>query len=223
MMLNNVQDNIQIYNRFCLHYNLTADAIYRKLKLSCTPFSDDYESYIIAALVSFDMERMMGKGLVRKYDFTAGGFASRLHSKLSKSRRFLEPIIYKSLIELNLDEHSESIVNAYKLLADGGTEGLHEQGDDFHVGATKILHFMNPELFMIIDRNTAKALKEECNIPFRNTTQPGYTAELYVRSLKSAKSLIIEYGEERFRALEPGTPLMRIFDKIAFTSAGVEQ
>jgi hypothetical protein len=84
------------------------------------------------------------------------------------------------------------------------------------VGATKILHFLNPELFMIVDANAAQALKGAPGIPYRAETQPGYSGERYIRALSEVKKRIHAYGIERFRSLEPGTPALRILDKLAF-------
>jgi len=216
ILFENAAGNIQQYNRFCLHYNLVADAIYRELHRSRTPFSPDYEPYLIASLISFDMERMMGEGLAQRYDVTAEGFAARLHRKLEQVQPFLTPIISSSLVETDIEKCAHNIVAAYDAFAAGGEDGLHEQNKAFHVGATKIMHFLNPELFAIVDSNTAKVLKRLCDIPYQNTTQPGYSGEMYVRSLCGIQNLIAHCGVEQFRSLEIGTPVLRIFDKLAF-------
>jgi hypothetical protein len=216
MLLDNAADKIQRYNQFCLHYNFVADAVYQELRRLQSPFFPRYEPYLIAALIAFDMGRMLGKGLTQRYDITAGGFATRLHQKLTQVRPYLEPIIRDSLFEIDLVRHSTAIVKGYNGLASGGGDGLSDRGSEFHVGATKILHFLNPELFMIIDRNAARVLRAECGVSYKDTTQPGYSGDLYVCSLATTKDLILSYGVERFRSLEPGMPIMRIFDKIAF-------
>ncbi len=216
ILFENAAKKIQQYNRFCLHYNLAADAIYQELHRSRTPFSPNYESYLIAALISFDMGRMMGKGLPKRYDVTAGGFATRLHRKLEQVQPLLTPVIRSSLVETDIEKCAPNIVAAYDAFAAGGEGGLHEQNKEFHVGATKIMHFLNPELFAIIDSNTAQVLRRVCDIPYHNTTQPGYSSELYIRSLSAIRSLIAHYGVDQFRSLEIGTPVLRIFDKIAF-------
>jgi hypothetical protein len=133
-------------------------------------------------------------------------------------RPSLEPIIGQSLCEVDISAQSKRIVTAYDQLAIGGADGLHETHKEFHVGATKILHFLNPELFMIIDSNVARVLRAVFGIPYRASTQPGYSGKRYVRSLLEVKKGILAYGVGRFAALEPGTPIMRVFDKIAFSS-----
>jgi hypothetical protein len=216
MPFQNAPKRITQYNKLCLHYNLVADAVYRELRKTEAPFSPEYEPYLIAALIAFDMSRMMGSGLASKYDVAADGFAARLRKKLTQVEPYLEPIIHHSLFEVDITRYSSDIVEAYNVLAIGGEGGLHEQKKDFHVGATKILHFLNPELFMIVDSNAAKALKAMCGIPYRASTQPGYSSGLYIRSLSEARKRISNYGIERFRSLEPDTPLMRVFDKLVF-------
>jgi hypothetical protein len=216
MLFEDACARIARYNQFGLHYNLVADAVYRALDRFRAPFSAEYRPYLIAALLAFDMGRTMGKGLARKYDVAAGGFAARLGEKLAQVKPFLEPLVGRCLFEIDLPAHGEQIRQAYDVLAAGGAGGLHEQGKAFHVGATKILHFVHPELFMIVDANTARALKDAFGIPYRGRTQPGYSAKRYVQSLSEVQRRIRDYGVERFRSLEPGTPALRIFDKLAF-------
>lgn len=216
MLLQDLSGKIARYNQLCLHYDLVANAVYGAWRESQAPFSGEYRPYLIAALLVFDMGRMMGKGPERRYDVAAGGFAARLERKLLQVRRLLEPVIGCSLFEIDLPAHRSRIGQAYNALAADGTDGLHEQGKAFHVGATKILHFLNPEVFIIVDANAAKLLKAEFHIPYRSAMQPGYSAIRYVRALVEVQEWIQGYGVERFRALEPGTPALRIFDKMAF-------
>lgn len=162
------------------------------------------------------MGRMIGKGGVERYDATRNGFAARLRRKLREIEPILAPMVHLDIFEGDMDELSSPIEQAYDVLAAGGRGGLHEQGSEFHVGATKLLHFLNPEMFMIVDRNTAQAIRDTFGVPYKKTTQPGYSGKYYVQSLTAAMNLMVENGADRFRSLEPGTPVMRIFDKIAF-------
>jgi len=214
-LLANAAEKIERYNQVCVHYNLVANAVYRELRASKKPFSVNYEPYLIAALISFDMGRMMGGGLSQKYDINAGGFATRLHQKLGQVKRHLYSIIDSNIIDTDIDLYAKEIKDSYSILANNGQEGF-DQNRNFHVGATKILHFLNPELFMIIDANIARILRNFGKIPYRNTTQPGYSDEFYIQSLKVVKDMIVEYGEDNFRSLESQSPIMRVFDKIAF-------
>lgn len=205
------------YNKFALHYNLVADAVYVKRHPLFSPFDPTFERYLIAALLAFDMGRMLGSGPRLRYDPEAGGFANRLHDALGEVKPLLESIASKTLIEVDCDECGEAIRKAYSLLA-----ALTDPNSKFHVGATKILHFLNPDLFLIIDRNAARFLKREFDIPYRIHSRGPYSAELYLKAMKAVKRKIGDYGVRRFADLEPGTPMLRIFDKIAFATEGLD-
>jgi len=165
----------------------------------------------------------MGSGQETKYDIKAGGFASRLHTKLQQVRPLLEPLINLNLMELNIQEHSAPITKIYNALSSKGDGALHENPDkEFNVGATKVLHFLNPNFFIIIDNNASRAYRMSHNVRFRNTTQPGYSAKLYVQCMECVKKDILNYGLEQFKALEQGIPVTRIYDKLTFvTGSGI--
>jgi len=215
-ILDNAATKITRFNNEGLHYNLVANEIYKRRDDIGDPFDKSFLRYLIAGLVAFDMGRMMGS---KKYAFVDSGFASRLNSRLQKIRRLLEPLMKLSLVQIDLQEHRDAIVRAYGTLSAKGSEALHEdQTKSFHVGATKILHFLNPELFIIVDSNAARAFRIAWKLPFRNATQPGYSADLYLECMKRAQMDISMYGLEQFRALEPNVPVTRIYDKLTFVT-----
>jgi hypothetical protein len=165
-MLENAAIKLARFNDEGLHYNLVANQIYQRQNAVGDPFNKSfpqYIRYIVAGLIVFDMGRMMGS---KKYDFQNGGFASRLESKLHKIRPLLEPLMNLSLPQIDLQEHRDAIMSAYETLSDDGSGALHENQKKFHVGATKILHFLNPELFIIVDSNAARAFRTCCDITF---------------------------------------------------------
>jgi hypothetical protein len=100
---------------------------------------------------------------------------------------------------------------------------LHEKGKAFPVGATKILHFLNPRLFIIVDSNAAKAFKRAPNLRFKNSTQSGYSGDFYVECMRHAQEDIREYGSENFQALERDVPITRIYDKLTFITGSEKQ
>ena len=220
MILKNATRKVAQYNEVGLHYNLAANQIYEKRFVDDTdPFDTSFLRYTIAGLISFDMGRMMGKGLVAKYEIEAGGFASRLNSKLQEIRPLLDPLINLNLTQTNLQQNSRAIEAAYNTLSAKGNGALHENQTKFyHVGATKILHFLNPKLFIIVDSNAARAFRSTHNLLFRNATQPGYSAPLYIKCMKHARKDILTYGLEQFQALEPSVPITRIYDKLTFAT-----
>jgi hypothetical protein len=218
MILDNAPDKIRRYNQLCVHYNLVADAIYRIRGECDNLFDASFLPFLIAALISFDLGRMMGEGAERRYDPEKHGFAARLMEKMQAVRQNLNHLTNVRLSEINLGEEQENIVTAYRHLASRGNHSLNQRSHEFHVGATKIMHFLNPELFVIIDSNAARAFRMAHNVYYRNTTQPGYTADKYIKCLRNAQTDINAFGTGEFCALENGTPMGRIYDKLSFTT-----
>lgn len=220
MILSREREKIDRFNKLGVHYNIVANHVYEKRKSFPDLFGADYLPYLVAALISFDMERMMGQGAEKKYDVTAGGFATTLRKKLSVIKPKIEHLTKISLVDVDLKRETENIESAYDELAAGGAEGLNQRkkGDDFHVGATKILHFLNPELFLIVDSNAAWAFRDSHGVTYRNTTQPGYSSARYMKCMEFAKADIKSFGVKEFCALEPGMPMARIYDKLTFAT-----
>jgi len=220
MILEDAARKIGRYNDLALHYDLVASQIYlRRSDGGADPFGESFLPYIIAGLICFDMERMMGRGLAEKYRPECRGFAWRLSRKLQVIRPLLGPLVNHDITEVDLQQQRGAICEAYETLSDGGKGALHEQRKSFHVGATKILHFLNPKLFTIVDSNAARAFRHAPhNVPFRAATQPGYSADLYMRCMSCAQGDIRTYGLDRFQALEPGVPIMGLYDKLTFVT-----
>jgi hypothetical protein len=219
MLISEAHSKLKRYNDYCLHYNLIAEGCYRKLTEMRDPFSDAYFPYLVAALITFDIGRQMGKGTRSKYDPGANGFAARLKKKLRIIHPLLSPLIHEDLLTINIEHCQGDIKKAYDELTQKDS-GLHASNKSFHVGATKILHFLAPDLFPIVDSYAARVFRAEFEIGFQATTQPGYSSERYIEVMKHARDMIKAYGKDEFRVLEPGTPLMRVFDKIVFAHGG---
>lgn len=214
-ILKNAPQKTSRFNDMGLHYNLVAEQVDKKrLAGAGSPFDEPFLPYIVAGLISFDMGRWMGK---EPYDLDDNGFAARLQRKLRQLEPMLEPLLRLGLPETDLEKHSHAIEEAYELLSEKGAEALHSTpASRFHVGATKILHFLNPNLFIIIDSNASRAFKCAHGVRFSNTTQPGYSAERYFECMQHAKHDIAAYGSRKFQALDPDTPITRIYDKLTF-------
>jgi len=218
MITSNASEKIHQYNNTGLHYNIVATQVYKARGLESDWFSGKYQSYLTAALISFDMGRMMGQGGKNKYDIGAGGFATKLHKKLIAIKPTIQHLIKKQLIDLDIEKGKESIIYTYYELSAKGREGLNQRGAEFHVGTTKILHFINPELFLIIDSNASRAFRFFHNVKYRNTTQPGYSPDRYIECLSLAKEDILAFGVTAFQALENDVPIARIYDKLTFVT-----
>jgi hypothetical protein len=176
--------------------------------------SDDYFPYIISALIVFDMQRQMGKGLKAKFDKSAHGFAAKLSKALEANKEILFSLENISIDSNYLSNHEENIKKVYQDMA--VDLKLAEQDKEFHVGATKILHFVHPELFPIVDSNSAAILRDEFRINYARSGQPGYSSDKYFESMQSIGEYVRKTGRPTLQELEPGTPITRIFDKLAF-------
>jgi hypothetical protein len=204
------------FNEEGQHYDVVSREIYRVLHQLGDPFVDSYLPYVIAGLATFDIGRMMG------YSHDNGNFVRRLKAKYKILKPLLEPLLSFDLLSIDLQDHGDEIRQAYNILSSSGYNALHKDpAKSFHVGATKLLHFLRPELFIIVDSNAARAFKAAYNIPFRNTTQPGYSAHRYCECMKLAKKDITGFGSYKFKALEPGTPITRIYDKLTFITGSM--
>ncbi len=212
-ILENAVSKIARFNEKGQHYNLVAEEIYKVRSQIGNPFNESYQPYIIAGLATFDMGRMLG------YSSENGNFVKRLRAKLVIVRPLLEPLLAYDLLSIELPEHFGEIKQAYEILSSTGPGALHQnQAKSFYVGASKVMHFLNPELFIMVDSNAARAFKAAHNVPFKNSTQPGYSADRYLECMKLAKLDISECGGNNFKALEPDTPITRIYDKLTFVT-----
>jgi hypothetical protein len=188
-------------------YNSVAGAVYRAGLEAGDTLSPQFERAILDGLMGF------GMGIAIK----GGSFTlkPRLHHCMEVLRN--QPAIraFKGLSLSSADFRvCESVITAaYNTLALAGT--LHPE-DQSHVGATKTLHWLFPNLFLMVDSHAARAYRTHFAVGFRKGTQPGYSSDRYLTCLRQAQREIQMFGVEAFRQLEPDTPEARIFDKIAF-------
>jgi hypothetical protein len=207
-------DKVWVYNRTCLHYDLVAREVYTMRDDGSGVFERGYLAYVIAGLVTFDLGRQMGKGNDQRYLPEEGGFADRLRQTLDEVRPHLEPLMGETIEGIELEQAAGRVEMAYEILSRGGSSGLHAEGKEFHVGATRVLGFLNPHLFITIDGPAAKAFAEHHDVEFKAGIQPGYSWAKYLDCLSHAQNEIRHLGPE-FQELEPGTPSARLFDKVA--------
>jgi len=218
MILENAFEKINRYNQLCVHYNLVAESIYRARNVHNDLFDTSFLPFLVAGLISFDLGRMMGKGDESRYDPDRNGFAKILMNKLHEIRQHIQHLTHLSLADIDVVKEHNNIATAYRHLSSGGHNSLHQKGKEFHVGATKIMHFINPALFIIVDSNSARALNLAHNVEYRNTTQPGYSDTKYIESLRQVQVDIKTFGVTEFCSLEIGTPMARIYDKLSFAT-----
>lgn len=214
-ILDDASCKIARFNAVGLHYNIVATKVYEERVTVKNPFDRSFVQYIIAGLIAFDMQRTMGESkLVYRYE--EGCFALRLETALREVRRPLEPLLESDIVKVDLSAQESVIRGIYERLASNGSLSLDNQSRRFEVGATKVLHFLNPNLFVIVDSNASRAMplaRKIHSLPQGHGLPP---AGWYVDCLRCAQLDIANYGVDRFQALEPRTPLTRIYDKLTF-------
>jgi len=157
------------------------------------------------ALRAFEMDQW------RQMD---GKFREMLKKKLEDSE---VKVILKKLRDLRIDssdlkELKNDVKKLYEVLSASGSDGLSARGDRFEVGATKIMNFLFPELFVMVDKYVKKALHKSGDISFRK-----YWDILIIcrqeleewRTLHGTVDNLLELDTKP-------TTLIRVFDKCAF-------
>ena len=207
----NASDLINAYNRSPAgrRYNQVADEVYRARHTLGDPLSPEYVPHILTGLIGFDMGRTMEGG--------SSVFATRLRNCIEAAREsaVLDKLRACRLSSADLAALKPVITSAYNCLGPSGT--LHSANQS-HVSATKTLHWLFPDLFLILDSNVTTAFREHFGVEFQKSTQPGYSSDRYFTCLREAQKEIRSFGVDRFRQLEPMTPEARIFDKVAFVA-----
>lgn len=122
------------------------------------------------------------------------------------------------LEDIDLDDNHilEDISVILEQLSKGGKDSLYAKPKRFGVGATKIMHFLLPDLMIMVDSHVQRALKEEydfyyCHCPCR-----------YIGTMRIYKSEIQFYessGKDISRLISfdvSPTTIPRILDKCAY-------
>jgi hypothetical protein len=188
-------------------YNRIATEVYKARYILGDPLSPQFEPSILDGLMGFGM----GIAIKGGRDALKPGLQRCMDAV--RDNTALEQLRDCRLSSVDLGTIRSVITSAYDCLALSGT--LHPAKQS-HVGATKTLHWLFPDLFLIVDSNVANAFREHFGVKFVKSTQPGYCSDKYFTCLQEAQREIQFFGFERFRQLEPMTPEARIFDKIAF-------
>jgi len=221
---------VQYFNRIGVHYEAVYHHIVRKREEIQAIFDDDYIDTITAGLISFDMQRMMGSN-----KYLVGGdrsWSARLKSKLETHRPWLESLRSYSLQDIDLENATlrDTITTIFDSLSKPGSDGLSKRNkkESFSVGASKILHFLIPDLFVIVDSNSKQELIQYHDFP----KSPKINGNRYLQAMKLYQMELNIwkecYSDNRFDKLlqtddswqtflgERQTPLPRIMDKCTF-------
>lgn len=228
IIFENVGEKTKCYNKLrrAKNYNDAYKKILNARKGSSSLVNEDGSvseeslKVIEGVLRSFGMGRQMGSIFLEKLSNKLKG--NELKSILKKLR--------------NMRIGSEEWTNAkddirklYNELSNGGRDSLDAKGKRFDVGATKIMNFIFPELFVMVDSNVAKTLDQLGLIKIRRKGSTyDFSFEIYWQVMKICKMELEEYRKRHgnLQSLldmddEP-TALTRIFDKCTFMMAKQE-
>lgn len=209
--------------------------IRRRLAIS-EIYNDEYIDCLVAGLISFDMQRIMGK---RKYlSVGEDSWAVRLKNKLDLHRPELEFLFPHTIQHIDLEKKDlrVTITAIFDDLSKPGLDGLSKRNvkEFFSVGASKILHFLIPDLFVIVDSNARRELalyhgfpKYKMNGHLYHQAMKTYQMELFAwkdRYSDNEFNRLIEIdGVWRLYCGERSTPIPRIMDKCTFVGGEYNQ
>lgn len=229
VILENAEEKIRCYNNqrsaksYNIAYHNVLGARHRSVSLVNEDGSVSEESLrvIVDGLKAFRMGRQIGGQMW-------GTFLEKLREKLRKdeNREILKRLRTLRIESEEWKEHRDEIEKLYKELSTEGESSLHTGKKRFDVGATKIMNFLFPELFVMLDRNVAKTLNQLGLIKIRRKGSTyEFSPEIYWQVMKICKMELEEYQKRHddLQSLldmddEP-TALTRIFDKCTFAMA----
>jgi hypothetical protein len=188
-------------------YNAAAGMAYRRLATGKMPRGRHQWESLGNALGKFNMDRQMGSISSPQGRKHLGA----LRLALTRRSRVLKPLLSKRISVALIQRHSEVLARLFDHLSSSGRV---VPGKRFPVGVTKTLHFLNPEVFLVVDRRVAERLRI-CSKALPKTASR-YTGIDYVNALQLVASELRSYGIAGFRRLQPGQPTLRIVDKILF-------
>lgn len=215
MILDNAQRKVQDYNsydskkangRYNQAYKAILDKVASRGSLVDVGGYVDVQSLLAIeeSLKAFDMGRQMDARFIEKLRRKLSGDSVKL--LLEEFRSF-------SILSQDIESIKEKIKGIFELLRAGGIDGFSPNGDKFSVGATKIMNFMFPNLFVISDKWVRRA---------HNQQQMSFDFGDYWGIMLSCRNELLKWqkvhgGLDSLIVLDnlPTTPV-RVFDKCAF-------
>jgi len=228
-ILKNASEKVERFNRIGVHYEAVYHHVIRRRLAISEIYNNEYIDCLVAGLISFDMQRMMGK---KKY--LAGGdesWAVRLKNKLDAHRSELDLLFTNRIQDIDLEKEGlrTTIASIFDDLSKPGLDGLSKRNvkESFPVGASKILHFLIPDLFVIVDSNARRELalyhdfpKSKMDGHLYHQAMKTYQLELFAWKDRYSDNefdrLIETDGVWRLYCGERSTPIPRIIDKCTF-------
>lgn len=233
MILDQAHEKIKYFNSIGIHYEAVYHYIMNRRHEVKESFNSEFLDDITAGLISFDMQRMMGS---KKY-ISEGelSWASMLQEVLSSHQSILNGFRNFSLQDINLlrPNLEKEVRTLFDDLSKPGPNGLNlrKQKESFPVGASKILHFLIPDLFIIVDSNARRELSKfggiqkssKFNGKLYLSAMQHYQRELKVWADKNKDSNFnklyqIDSSYKKFGGTRK-TPLPRIIDKCTFVGS----
>lgn len=228
-ILKDAAKKVAYFNRTGVHYEVVYHFVVRKRAETPEIWNDDFIDAITAGLISFDMQRMMGRN---KYLVSGeGSWASKLKVALQPFKSGIERLRKFKLQDVDLDDPAidSSIRNIFDELSMPGKLSIREKQVGFVVGASKILHFLLPDLFVIVDSNSRRELTRYHGFP-----RGKIDGEMYIKAIRAYQVEPIQWkrlhGDNGYRKLlkidnswrtyigGSYTPIPRIMDKCTFVS-----
>jgi hypothetical protein len=152
-------------------------------------------------------------------------FVDKLRKKLNDTKAILVKFRNLQIESQDWQRYEEDVKKLYDTLSVGGKDGLSADGDRFDVGATKIMNFLFPELFVMVDKNVATTLTKLGLVKFsRKGSTHHYCFEKYWKVMRICYDELGQYKKhgdlsDLLKLDKWPTTLTRIFDKCAFVMA----
>ncbi len=169
----------------------------------------------------------MDRGGMMEVNKEGSSFTERLNRKLRRDdiRVILRKLRDVHILSPGLHQYEPDARHLYECLSAPGEEGLAKENKSFCVGATKIMHCLFPELFVMLDKEMAKALyhngyrdrKGKYNnftTYWKEAMQACHDELEAWREIYGSTDSLLELDGER------PTTLVRIFDKCRRYSVG---
>ena len=224
-ILSNAREKIRYFNKIGIHYEAVYHYVIRRRCVTKKLYDSDFLDDITAGLISFDMQRMMGSD---KYMIEGhNAWAQQLKKAIEPFRKDLNPLRSLKLQSVELSNYKDHIIKIFDGISEKGLNQIEGKTKRrFPVGTSKILHFLIPELFIIVDSNS----KQELGRFHRFSHRKMIDGQAYFEAMKCYQKELKQWATDdpkfprligydndwrKFGGKWP-TPLPRIIDKCTF-------
>jgi len=247
-ILTDVKDKVSFFNQIGIHYEAVYHYVIRRRQQEEKIYKKDFLDDITAGLISFDMQRFMGNK--KKIENKEQMGNKKYMAEAKAPNNDTEPWVYRlknvldgkqtisilrslrkevlQKIDLTNGNFPGQISSIFDELSKEGSGRLSlRKNEKFPVGASKILHFLIPDLFIILDSNARDQLHKCHKFKKSDIDGESYLAAMkcYQAELKNwqdkendpdfAKLFYMDSSWQKFGGARL-TPLPRIIDKCTF-------